>query len=77
MKHSEDVRGFLGGVLLLDKKKAYWYLTLTVCAWGSLYVVSKVVLAQLPVVTTLFMRYLIAGVALFFKNTSYAKDSVL
>lgn len=56
----------LGGILLLERQKAYWYLTVTVCAWGSLYVVSKVVLAQLPVVTTLFMRYLIAGVALFF-----------
>lgn len=51
---------------MANRKIAYLYLLITFCAWGSLYVVSKFVLGKVPVVTVLFLRYLIAGVALFF-----------
>lgn len=49
-----------------EKNLAYLYLTLTVCIWGSLYVVSKFVLGKVPTFTILFLRYLIAGVILLF-----------
>ncbi|MTI61054.1 MAG: EamA family transporter [Firmicutes bacterium] len=44
----------------------YLYLTITVSAWGSLYVASKYVLDKIPVFTVLFLRYFIAGIVLFF-----------
>ncbi|WP_261829181.1 DMT family transporter [Inconstantimicrobium mannanitabidum] len=50
---------------MTNKRIAYLYLLITFCAWGSLYVVSKFVLGKVPVVTVLFLRYLIAGVVLF------------
>lgn len=43
---------------------AYLYLTITVSAWGSLYVASKFVLQQVPTFTLLFLRYLLAGIVL-------------
>lgn len=49
-----------------NKKMAYLYLTITLCAWGSLYVVSKFVLARVPTFTVLFIRYFIAGIVLLF-----------
>lgn len=45
---------------------AYLYLTITFCAWGSLYVVSKFVLGKVPVFTVSFLRFVIAGIILFF-----------
>lgn len=47
-----------------NKRLAYLYLIITTSAWGSLYVVSKFVLASIPPVTVLFFRYLIATVLL-------------
>ena len=49
-----------------NKKMAYLYLIITLCAWGSLYVVSKFVLAKVPTFTVLFIRYFVAGIVLFF-----------
>lgn len=49
---------------MTNKKVAYLYLIITFCAWGSLYVVSKFVLGKVPVLTVLFLRYLIAGITL-------------
>lgn len=49
-----------------NKKMAYLYLTITLCAWGSLYVVSKFVLGKVPIFTVLFLRYLISGITLLF-----------
>lgn len=46
-------------------KMAYLYLLITFCAWGSLYVVSKFVLGKIPVFTVSFLRYIIAGTALY------------
>jgi len=43
---------------------AYIYLTITTSAWGSLYVVSKFILDQVPIFTLLFLRYLLAGIVL-------------
>lgn len=53
---------------MADKKNkwAYLYLLITFCAWGSLYVVSKFVLGKVPTFTVSFLRYIIAGVILFF-----------
>lgn len=48
-----------------DKNIAYIYLVITFCAWGSLYVVSKFVLGKIPVMTVLFLRYLVAGITLY------------
>lgn len=48
----------------MNKTLAYVFLTVTVSAWGSLYVVSKFVLNQVPAFTVLFIRYLISGTAL-------------
>lgn len=48
------------------KTTAYFYLLITFFAWGSLYVVSKFVLGKVPPFTVSFIRYLIAGTALFF-----------
>ena len=42
------------------KVKAYLYLILTTALWGSMYVVSKPVLAVLPPFTALFLRYVIS-----------------
>jgi len=50
---------------MTNKRMAYLYLTITFCAWGSLYVVSKSVLGKIPVFTTSLMRYIIAAIALF------------
>lgn len=47
-----------------ERRIAYLYLTITICAWGSLYVVSKFVLGKLPTFTILFLRYFIAVIAL-------------
>lgn len=47
--------------MLEDKKKAYLYLIITTCAWGSLYVFSKFILGKVPPFTISFLRYLIAG----------------
>lgn len=43
----------------------YFFLVLTTSLWGSLYVVTKVALVELPPVTLLFWRYLFASVTLF------------
>jgi drug/metabolite transporter (DMT)-like permease len=51
---------------MTNKKVAYLYLIITFCAWGNLYVVSKFVLGKIPVLTVLFLRYLIAGATLIF-----------
>lgn len=51
---------------MTNKKVAYLYLLITFCVWGSLYVVGKLVLGKVPVITVLFLRYLIAGITLFF-----------
>lgn len=48
-----------------NKNSAYAYLLITFFFWGSLYVVSKFVLGRLPVITTSFLRYLIAGIVLY------------
>lgn len=49
-----------------ERKIAYLYLVITFCTWGSYYVVSKFVLGKVPVLTILFLRYLIAGSILLF-----------
>lgn len=49
-----------------NRNAAYLYLLVTFFAWGSLYVVSKFVLGKVPPFTVSFIRYLIAGTALFF-----------
>ena len=51
--------------MIKDVKMAYLYLLITFCAWGSLYVVSKFVLGKIPVFTVSFLRYIIAGTALY------------
>lgn len=43
------------------EKAGYIYLLLVFVIWGSLYVVSKIVLNKLPVLTVSFLRFLIAG----------------
>jgi drug/metabolite transporter (DMT)-like permease len=48
----------------INKKLAYLFLMITVCAWGSLYVVGKFVLGYVPPFTVLFIRYLIASIFL-------------
>lgn len=48
-----------------NKKYAYIYLIITLCAWGSLYVVSKFILTKVPTFTVLFFRYLISVIILF------------
>lgn len=47
-----------------EEKKAYLYLLITFFLWGSLYVVSKIVLTKLTTFTVAFGRYLIAFIAL-------------
>lgn len=42
----------------------YLYLLVTFSAWGSLYVMSKFVLGNVPTFTALFIRFAIAGVVL-------------
>lgn len=49
---------------MIDKKAAYFYLTITFFAWGSLYVVSKFVLGKVPAFTVSSLRFLIAGIIL-------------
>jgi drug/metabolite transporter (DMT)-like permease len=51
---------------MTTKKTAYFYLLITFCIWGSLYVVSKFLLGKIPVLTISLLRYLIAGAVLFF-----------
>lgn len=51
-------------IIIKSKTLAYIFLTITVCAWGSLYVVSKYVLKYLPAFTILFIRYFLSGIAL-------------
>ena len=46
------------------KGRAYLYLTLTTCLWGSIYVVSKAIMDDIPPITLMFFRYLIASAAL-------------
>ena len=48
-----------------DKRVAILYLITTFCIWGSLYVVSKVVLGKVPVFIVLFFRYMLATFTLF------------
>lgn len=47
-----------------NQSKAYFFLVLTTSAWGSLYVVSKYIMAFVPPLTVLLCRYLVAGIAL-------------
>lgn len=47
-------------IMMENRKKAYFFLILTVSVWGSLYVVSKFVLDKVSPVNVLFFRYLIA-----------------
>lgn len=49
-----------------NKKMAYLYLIITFCAWGSLYVVGKFVMGKVPVLMISSVRYIIAGIILFF-----------
>jgi len=49
-----------------NKKLAYLYLIITFCAWGSLYVVGKFVMGKVPVFMISSVRYIIAGIILFF-----------
>lgn len=49
-----------------NKKMAYLYLIMTFCAWGSLYVVGKFVMGKVPVLMISSIRYIIAGIILFF-----------
>lgn len=51
-------------MLSKNHKIAYLYLTITFCAWGSLYVVSRFVLGKVPVFTASFIRFVIAGLIL-------------
>lgn len=48
-----------------NQSKAYLFLVITTSAWGSLYVVSKYIMAYVPPLTVLMFRYLIAGAVLF------------
>lgn len=69
LTHELLLRDFTSFILKEDdcmsnKGLAYIYLTITVSAWGSLYVVSKFVLGHVPTFTILFLRYLVAGIAL-------------
>lgn len=51
--------------LMKNAKIGYLYLLLTFTIWGSLYVVSKFVLNKLPVFTVSFLRFFIAGIAMY------------
>lgn len=44
----------------MERKKGYLFLLLTFVIWGSLYVVSKYALAQIPPITVLLGRYLVS-----------------
>ncbi len=44
--------------------RGYLYLIITFTLWGSLYVVSKFVLTQLPAFTISFLRFLLASICL-------------
>lgn len=46
---------------MIVRNRAYLYLVITTSAWGSLYVVTKVIMGSIPPVTVLFFRYLIAS----------------
>jgi len=46
------------------RSAAYFYLSFTACAWGSLYVASKFAMATIPPMTVLFIRFAIAVIAL-------------
>ncbi|MDU4962144.1 MAG: DMT family transporter [Sporomusaceae bacterium] len=48
----------------MNPRLVYLYLFTAISAWGSMYVVSKFVLAAVPSFTVLFIRYLLAGAAL-------------
>lgn len=52
----------IGGIS--NKSKAYFYLIITMSAWGSLYVVSKFVMDSVPPLTVLLSRYLVAVIPL-------------
>lgn len=49
-----------------NKKLAYLYLIITFCSWGSLYVVGRFVMGKVPVLMISSVRYIIAGIILFF-----------
>ena len=59
----------------LQKWQIYAVLVLTFCIWGSLYVVSKYVLGQIPAFTTAELRAVIAVLAIFLilRNQSLLK----
>lgn len=48
------------------KKKEYLYLLITFILWGSMYVVSKLVLGKIPTFALAFFRYLLAYIMLRF-----------
>jgi drug/metabolite transporter (DMT)-like permease len=48
-----------------DRGTAYFFLSLTTAIWGSLYVVTRIVLETVPPVTLLLFRYIIASLALY------------
>ena len=50
----------------MREKKIYALLLLTFVMWGSLYVMSKFALADIPPLTVLFLRHLFSAAALFF-----------
>jgi drug/metabolite transporter (DMT)-like permease len=52
---------------------AYFFLSLTTAIWGSLYVVTRIVLETVPPVTLLFFRYFLASLA-FLTLTSSGKN---
>jgi drug/metabolite transporter (DMT)-like permease len=54
----------MGSSTPAKRKLAYIYLIATTSIWGSLYVVTRIVLASLAPFTLLFFRYFIAAIAL-------------
>lgn len=56
-----------------SRKITYFYLLLTTSIWGSLYVVTRIALADIPPVTLLLFRYLFASLSLFIVIKAYRK----
>lgn len=56
--------------------KSYLYLMTTFMLWGSLYVVSQVVLGKIPTFTVAMFRYLIAFIALSFISLKSKKEKI-
>jgi drug/metabolite transporter (DMT)-like permease len=52
-------------VTMKPQSLVYLFLITAIAAWGSMYVVSKYILAVIPSFTVLFIRYLLAGTVLW------------